>query len=111
MCIRDSIQSIFARSDYYLQDHFEDEQQQEQGRDQQEAEAAKEEEFSTLEYINNLRRVEEDDYAADDEEDGEGCDEETASEPEEMEMPEGIPQQKTPMMARVTKMFKRASVN
>lgn len=105
------IQSIFARSDYYLQDHFEDEQQQEQGRDQQEAEAAKEEEFSTLEYINNLRRVEEDDYAADDEEDGEGCDEETASEPEEMEMPEGIPQQKTPMMARVTKMFKRASVN
>lgn len=102
------MQAIFSRSDYYLQQHFEDQQPEAA------VQMEEQEEFSTLEYISNLKRDEEDGCAADDEEDDDyevEDDEETASEPEEMEIPEGIPEQKTPMMTRVTKMFKRASAN
>lgn len=101
----EKMRNIFARSDFYTFNEI-----SEKPVSGAAEERKLEEDFSTLGYITNLKAHEEDDeYVADDEIDSE--DESTASEPEEMEMPRDIPEQKVPMMTRVTKMFKRSSLS
>ena len=113
------MRNILSNSDYYLQDHFASPNPSSGFNGAEEKNAGKEEEFTASGYIRNIQQDgdiiqqeqqegDDDEYAADDEDE----EYEEEEEPEEMKMPEDIPQRKrkNSVMTRMTDMLRRTSI-